>query len=277
MQPDFENYNQTSTHYDKTRSPVGLDFLKDVLLQTRVNSAGIAILDAGCGTGSYIEALRHLADRFQGVDLNEGMLARVRDKFIGDESVTLQQGDLTNLPFENESFQVILCNQVLHHLNDTRSVKQNFPNVEKVIQEFSRLLSKQGSIVINTSGQDQLTDGFWWADLIPAAVASISKRFPTIQWFKETLNQHGFEVIEVQVPYAEALQQDHYLDPEGPLKEDYRNGDSTWSLVSQPQLDAACNRLKALISSGEITPYLNERERLRAITGQTTFIHAKKI
>ncbi|NEO92715.1 MAG: hypothetical protein F6K56_21730, partial [Moorea sp. SIO3G5] len=69
---------------------------------------------------------------------------------------------------------------------------------------------------------------------------------------------------------------DNYLDPEGPLKQTYRNGDSTWSLVRQAELEQALERVRNMNKDGSIVHYLEQRESLRQKLGQTTFVYAYK-
>ncbi|MCK5000779.1 MAG: hypothetical protein KAS23_14655, partial [Anaerohalosphaera sp.] len=78
------------------------------------------------------------------------------------------------------------------------------------------------------------------------------------------------------VPLHEVLQGQGYLDPEGPLKKTYRDGDSTWSLVSEEQLNAVSERVRTMNEQGTMTAYLEQREELRRDVGQATFVFGSK-
>ena len=63
------------------------------------------MLEAGCGTGNYLQTLLpHLGSLF-GVDSNEGMLAQARRKL--GEDVELTCGSILDLPYEDERFDEV--------------------------------------------------------------------------------------------------------------------------------------------------------------------------
>lgn len=97
--------------------------------------------------------------------------------------------------------------------------------------------------MINTSSHQQHREGFWWADLIPAAIDRTLLRFPSIDRFESFFQQTGFVGIEVVVPLAEVLQGEQYLDPAGPLSAAWRAGDSTWSLTTEEELSRALDNV----------------------------------
>ena len=104
-------------------------------------AGGESVLDAGCGTGLLLEQ-EALAvgreGRAEGVDFSEDMLAHARARCDGLEQVTLQQGSVENLPFEDASFDALSCTQTLLYVAD----------MDKALKEFYRLLKPRGRIVI---------------------------------------------------------------------------------------------------------------------------------
>jgi len=70
------------------------------------------------------------------------------------------------------------------------------------------------------------------------------------------------------------LQGAAYFDPAGPLDPAWRQGDSTWSLASPQELDAALDRVRRLIADDEMEGWFAGREARRAAVGQTTFVLA---
>ena len=76
------------------------------------------VLDAGCGEGETIERLGDLLPHpVTGVDLNPGSVAFAAERLPGDRFDT---ADLLNLPFEDDSFDLVLCLEVLEHRPDPR-------------------------------------------------------------------------------------------------------------------------------------------------------------
>ena len=86
----------------------------------------------------------------------------------------------------------------------------------------------------------------------------------------------GFEIESIVADLDGILQGETYLDPCGPLREAWRAGDSTWTLVAPDELAAAQQRVEQLNREGDMTGYLQRREARRAEVGQATFFCARK-
>jgi SAM-dependent methyltransferase len=211
--------------------------------------------------------------------LSAGMQMVAKKRFADDPKVQIDQGSITELPYADESFDGIICNQVLHHLDHGEGEDagaDDFPNVECFFREAFRVLRPHGVVVINTSSHQQHRDGFWWAALIPEAIDRMLRRFPSIDCLEEISQRTGFVGFEVVVPVAEVLQGKQYLDPAGPLSAAWRAGDSTWSLVTDEELARALDKVTSGLEDGGMAAFLEEREQLRAKIGQTTFLAVRK-
>ena len=201
------------------------------------------------------------------------------ERFADDPNVQIEQGSITELPFADETFDGIVCNQVLHHLDQGESDDADsagFPNVQSFFREAFRVLRPNGVLVINTSSHQQHRDGFWWAALIPAAMDRMVPRFPSIDRFESISQQMGFVGFETTVPVDEVLQGEQYLNPEGPLSAAWRAGDSSWSLATEEELAQALDTVTSNLKDGSMAAFLEEREQLRAKIGQTTFVVVRK-
>lgn len=253
MNLEFENYQETSQSYDKTRVQIGIEILLGCFASTPRPLAEQIILDGGCGTGNYIEALQGKVGSLRGLELNKGMLAKATAKFQHHPNIRLAQGDLTALPYEDRSFDGMMCNQVIHHMVSPSS---DFSQLWQMVQEAYRVLLPGGVLVFNTCSQQQLRDGFWWAASIPEAVERMAKRCPTLDTIASTLQAVGFRFGGKVVPLDGILQGENYLDPTGPLKKDYRDGDSTWALATQEELDRALLKVQRMNRDGTMAQYL---------------------
>ena len=115
------------------------------LLEQRLVRNGIAIsdirnrsvLDSGCGGGRYSAAWRLLgASPVVGVDISPINIsdAARRAELTKLEQISFRQGDVLELPFSENEFDIVFSNGVLHHTTDW----------EKGVAELVRVLRSGG-------------------------------------------------------------------------------------------------------------------------------------
>ena len=267
---EYENYDATSQTYDAVRRCVGLDSLDEALQRS---SAGVGkpvselrLLDTGCGTGNYIAAVKGKVASCAGLDPNAGMIGQARTKHGDDPSVSLRQGSVLEIPFPDESFDVVIMTQVLHHLTpDTHGT---------ALSEIARVLRPGGTFWISTQTPHQHMEGFWWTPIIPQAAATLAARFPGQPLFTAQLEAAGLEDVTWHVPGAPLLAMEAYADVNGPLSKVYRSGDSTWALATEAELDAGLEWWKGEIEAGRAEGFLAAREERRRAVGQTSAVCA---
>ena len=86
------------------------------ILELVEQSGAHQILDVGCGEGFVLRYLReHSTIPVAGIDIDRSVLNVARH--LNSRNVILQ-GDISGLPLAEESYDLILCNQVLEHLGD---------------------------------------------------------------------------------------------------------------------------------------------------------------
>jgi len=91
---------------------------------------GGVILDAGCGTGRYIEVVAPHAREIFGVDLSESVESA--QELVGKRgNVHIIQADINKLPFKDSTFDGIYSIGVLHHTPDTRTSFHKLPPLLK--------------------------------------------------------------------------------------------------------------------------------------------------
>ena len=78
--------------------------------------AGQRLLDVGCGTGYYLAWARARGFAVTGVDGSADMLERAARLNAG---VELKKADVESLPFEDGSFDAVVCIEVLRYLPDS--------------------------------------------------------------------------------------------------------------------------------------------------------------
>jgi demethylmenaquinone methyltransferase / 2-methoxy-6-polyprenyl-1,4-benzoquinol methylase len=100
------------------------------------------ILDIATGTGDLAIAMSRLkVDKIVGLDLSNGMLEVGRKKIQEaklDQLIEMVQGDSENLPFEDNSFDVITVSFGV----------RNFENLEKGLSEINRVLKPNGKFIV---------------------------------------------------------------------------------------------------------------------------------
>ena len=99
-----------------------------------------SFLDLGTGTGRLLELFSPIYRRGIGIDASADMLAVARANLdrAGVTNAQVRLGDIYNLPFPRDSFDVITVHQVMHYLEDP----------ERALAEAARVLRPSGRLLI---------------------------------------------------------------------------------------------------------------------------------
>jgi SAM-dependent methyltransferase len=115
------------------------------------------VLDIGCGFGWFeLLALDRGARSIVGIEPRDENL-RTAKQHIDDPLVRFQVGDALDLPFVDESFDTVVCWEVLEHL-PRQSERRAFA-------EISRVLRPGGILYLSTPAAAlvaKVTDPAWW-------------------------------------------------------------------------------------------------------------------
>ena len=131
---------------NKEHTPVSLWGLKHL----DINPDDI-ILDVGCGGGININRMSKKAKKVYGVDysIESVKLSReVNRQEISDGKVEVVKGDVQNLPFDDESFDIVTAFETVYF----------WPNIEKCFGEVKRVLKPGGIFLIGleSNGSDNM-------------------------------------------------------------------------------------------------------------------------
>ncbi len=104
--------------------------LVDALLRVEEPLRGGDALEIGCGAG-FVSA--HLADKYAmrvvATDASPDMLEIARKKNGADDRLSFSVADAMALPFEDASFDLIVAQNVLHHVPDWKTAADEIARV----------------------------------------------------------------------------------------------------------------------------------------------------
>jgi SAM-dependent methyltransferase len=100
---------------------------------------GGTLLDAGCGPAVMTDVLLARGFEYHGIDRSEAMIAAARSRFPEDGRTEFQVADILDLPFERDSFDVVLSLGVLEYVSD----------VDRAMDEIARVLRADGVYVFS--------------------------------------------------------------------------------------------------------------------------------
>jgi SAM-dependent methyltransferase len=92
------------------------------------------LLEVGCGEGGNLRLLETRPKRAVGVDFSHAKVSWAHRHLAGAEFVCADAG---RLPFQSDSFDVVLCRDVLHHLTDKTGV---LDEMIRVCRAFGRIV-----------------------------------------------------------------------------------------------------------------------------------------
>ena len=125
--PNYDDLEDFASLLDKSRRSIFVKKLDEEI------PMGSNILEAGCGTGQMSIVLSRYARTIYGIDLSKGSLIEAK-QFINSndiKSVHLFRMNIFKLFFEENIFDVIISNGVLHH---TYNPKLAFSKLVRVLK-----------------------------------------------------------------------------------------------------------------------------------------------
>ena len=183
----------------------------DAVLKQVEAPAGAAFLDVGCGPCIHAVQLARRGHHVHAMDYSRGVLEHARANIANnrlEHRIYLHQGNLLQLPLEDETVDYMLCWAVLMHV----------PEIEKGIAEIARVLKPGGMLVIMENNMQSLQARAQrlLRRLIKGGAATINEtdagleywtegeygllltRRANIRWLLATLDTHGLRVMHHQ-------------------------------------------------------------------------------
>jgi SAM-dependent methyltransferase len=131
---------------------------------------GERVLEVGCGLGADA---RELAERVApggsvvAIDVSKAMVDAARDRHDDSLDVTYEVADVTGLPYDDASFDVVRVERVLQHV----------PDVAKACAEMARVLKPGGRLLAYDTDWGSLSVDLADTALLDRCVAHLQGRF----------------------------------------------------------------------------------------------------
>ncbi len=145
------------------------------------------ILDVGCASGWF---LSEVAKFFPfsaptGIDLYKEAVKYGNKKY---KNLKLINCDAHALPFKNNSFDTVICCEVLEHVG----------NPERVLKEIKRVLSSNGIVVIEIDSGNFLFKiaWYWWTNIKKGVWMDAHVNTFGISKLEDLFEKNGFRIVK---------------------------------------------------------------------------------
>lgn len=112
---------------------------------------GMSVLELGCGNGAlWLENLSHVPSVIHIVisDSSEGMVREVQHRLSEDQRFSFQTIDMDQIPFSDQSFDLVIANHVLFYSID----------LNHTLKEIRRVLKPGGTLSASTYGAKHMKE-----------------------------------------------------------------------------------------------------------------------
>jgi SAM-dependent methyltransferase len=130
-------YEYFFARYDRFRYQKEPHILKNL---DRIGFNGESVLEIGLGQGADGEQISRRGGIYSGVDLTEESVKRTAMRFFlrGLPFERIEQASALDLPFEDNSFDIVFSHGVLHHI----------PEIGAVQKEIARVVKPDGKLIV---------------------------------------------------------------------------------------------------------------------------------
>ena len=156
----------------------------------------VKVLELGCGTGELWKSNSDSIDKMKQLvvtDFSQDMVKTTKSVIGNRDNVNYEIMDIQKISFENETFDIVIANMLLHHVND----------IPKALSEVNRVLKNGGIFYCATFGENGVVD--YLASLFKdEVVQDLENKTFTLQNGETYLNRH-FDTVEKLI-YDDELQ-----------------------------------------------------------------------
>jgi cytosine/adenosine deaminase-related metal-dependent hydrolase/ubiquinone/menaquinone biosynthesis C-methylase UbiE len=184
-----EAFDAWAEVYDTQQNPL-LALEERVLGSMLPNVRGLDVLDAGCGTGRWLEKLVHRSPRsLLGVDLSPAMLLLAGIKL--GQSCELRLGSCTALPVKDTACDLVLSSFVVSYLGD----------LDAFAQEVDRVARPGATILLaDMHPETEAFRGWKRSFKAKGAETQIRARKWDLQQITQAFQARGFKLVSLTEP-----------------------------------------------------------------------------
>ena len=157
------------------------------------------VLECACGTGAITKSIAPNCKSLIASDFAEGMLKRAKRKCRKYGNVSFQFADITDLKFNNGSFDKAVAGNVVHLL----------PEPRKALEELERVVKPGGLIIIPTYLNKEQQSSSMAVKFLELIGADFKRQF-VIESYKKFFEDMGYNdveyyIVEGRMPCAVAV------------------------------------------------------------------------
>lgn len=266
----FFNYNlkNIARIYDRLRKPQGVDVIAGLLhVHCKKPFQNIYLLDAGCGTGQHSQALLKMGiGEITLLDASPQMLSFAKEKLRSREYTKHKRvhtivAAFPPFPFKDASFDAIMFNQSLHHLDDIRDGK-NYPKLEQTLTDAKRILRQRGVLILSTVLSTTVRESIWYLQCQSEIKEKLAKTHLSVHQYMNMFDKHGFQ-CETAINLLTAAGANIYLnhsDPESILDEDWRQASSMFGIATDAETEEIISAIYDKKENGTLEEFVREND-----------------
>ncbi|MGA2967578.1 MAG: class I SAM-dependent methyltransferase [Candidatus Levyibacteriota bacterium] len=123
-----DNYKK-HTHRNPIQRLLLWNFFRNLVNLTKAKTVD-SILDVGCGEGFTLNRLREkgIGKKLEGLEYSKDAIALGRETY---PDIKISQGSIYKLPYKDNAFDLVLCTEVLEHLDKPQDALKELVRVSK--------------------------------------------------------------------------------------------------------------------------------------------------
>ena len=184
--PQQVNYDRIAPEYDQRYAALEFGGIEEAVVAFAAGTPGLDTLEVGCGTGHWLDVLRSRGASVAGLD-NSAEMLRIAATRVPD--VPLRQGGAHRLPWEDHSFDRVLCVNAIHH----------FPDGTAFLAEARRVLRDRGGLMLVGLDPSRGVDRSFVYDFFEGVLEADVRRYPSTATLELWARRAGFRRCETYV------------------------------------------------------------------------------